>query len=482
MPYDSPIELQIPQIAVVPGDPELTRRLQEIYDSFIAITDYINTLGGGGTVTNFSAVPPAEGITTAVANPTTTPQLTLNLANDLSALEGLSGTGIAKRTGVDTWALGTVTLSSEVSGLLPVANGGTGTSTPSLVAGANISITGTWPNQTITATAGGGGTVNTVTLNAPATGITIIPSGTAADPVFTFSLANDLAALENLGSIGIAVRSAADTWVQRAIVAGSTKIAITDGNGTAGNPTIDAVEANFTLNNIGGTLGISKGGTGQTTQTAAFNALSPLTTQGDIIYRDAANNVRLAPGTAGQALVTGGGGANPSWKNLLVYNQSTAAQGPGFAADTYLTGSSINVNGLLKAGTRYKLVFDVNKTAAGVAAPTIIVRFGTAGTTADAARATLTFLAQTAAADDGTFEVYVTFRTVGATGVIQAIGTLTHRLQITGLANLPSPTVRATSAAFDTTVANSIIGVSVNGGASASWTVQLVQATLENLA
>ncbi len=32
---------------------------------------------------------------------------------------------------------------------LPVSQGGTGTTTPSLVAGANVSITGTWPNQTI---------------------------------------------------------------------------------------------------------------------------------------------------------------------------------------------------------------------------------------------------------------------------------------------------------------------------------------------
>jgi len=47
---------------------------------------------------------------------------------------------------------------SNVGGILPVAKGGTGTASPSLVAGANIaSITGTWPNQTINATTQGGG-------------------------------------------------------------------------------------------------------------------------------------------------------------------------------------------------------------------------------------------------------------------------------------------------------------------------------------
>lgn len=40
---------------------------------------------------------------------------------------------------------------------LPVANGGTGTSAPSLVAGTNVTISGTWPNQTINSTGGGSG-------------------------------------------------------------------------------------------------------------------------------------------------------------------------------------------------------------------------------------------------------------------------------------------------------------------------------------
>jgi hypothetical protein len=50
------------------------------------------------------------------------------------------------------------TLAISYSGTaLPVANGGTGTTTPSLVAGANVTITGTWPNQTVASTGGGGG-------------------------------------------------------------------------------------------------------------------------------------------------------------------------------------------------------------------------------------------------------------------------------------------------------------------------------------
>lgn len=40
---------------------------------------------------------------------------------------------------------------------------------------------------------------------------------------------------------------------------------------------------------------------------------STLTTQGDVLYRDGSGLARLAAGTSGQVLTTGGSGANPSW-------------------------------------------------------------------------------------------------------------------------------------------------------------------------
>jgi hypothetical protein len=58
-------------------------------------------------------------------------------------------------------------LSTGVTGTLPVANGGTGTTTPSIVAGTNVTVTGTWPNQTIAASGGGtpGGSTTQVQYN-----------------------------------------------------------------------------------------------------------------------------------------------------------------------------------------------------------------------------------------------------------------------------------------------------------------------------
>ena len=200
-----------------------------------------------------------------------------------------------------------------------------------------------------------------------------------------------------------------------------------------------------------------------------------------------------APTDADELYVNDGGTSKRlTFNDLVLYieqrgrqnNASVAAQA-GFAADTYLTGSSCAVPaGRLQAKTMYRCVFNVVKTAAGVATPIINLRFGAAGSTADASRGTLTFSAQTAVVDEGTFEVRATFRTVGAAtaAVLQSLAELEHRLSATGLSVGVSPPVIATSAGFDSTVAAAIVGLSVNGGTSAAWTVSLVQAELFNLA
>jgi len=85
--------------------------------------------GGSGTVTSVTLTQPAAGLTitgsgTAI---TTTGTPTFALANDLAAVEGLSSTGLVRRTATDTWTAGTaVSLTAEVSGKLPTANGGLG--------------------------------------------------------------------------------------------------------------------------------------------------------------------------------------------------------------------------------------------------------------------------------------------------------------------------------------------------------------------
>jgi hypothetical protein len=83
-------------------------------------------------------------------------------------VNGITLTGTVTSTGSLTLGgtLSGVNLASQVTGTLPVANGGTGTATPSLVSGSGISVSGTWPNQTV-ASSGGGGTITAVTASSP---------------------------------------------------------------------------------------------------------------------------------------------------------------------------------------------------------------------------------------------------------------------------------------------------------------------------
>lgn len=160
-------------------------------------------------------------------------------------------------------------------------------------------------------------------------------------------------------------------------------------------------------------------------------------------------------------------------------NQSVTAQGPGFATDTYLTGSRIVMPaGAPSVGTQFRCIFIASKTAAGIVAPIIQLRFGTAGTTADTSICSFTLSAGTAATDTGQFEVIGLFRTVGSgtSAVVQGSLSLTSQAT-TGFSSL-TKTVLTTSAGFNSSTAGAGLGVSVNGGTSAAWTVQLVRAEL----
>lgn len=174
----------------------------------------------------------------------------------------------------------------------------------------------------------------------------------------------------------------------------------------------------------------------------------------------------------------------PSNRNWSITNDASA-----FASDLYLVGSNVLLPSFgIQAGSRYWLRASASKTGAGTATPAYTIRIGTAGAIGDTSRLALTGPAQTAIADIGTLNVLVICRVVSATvGVLQGTAWWDHTgtaasttVSGTGFANDVTGHVQGTSANFDNSaLGGSYIGLSLNGGASAAWTVTIVDAQLD---
>jgi hypothetical protein len=97
---------------------------------------------------------------------------------------------------------------------------------------------------------------------------------------------------------------------------------------------------------VTGTLPITSGGTGQTTASAAFDALSPMTTVGDMIYEGTGPTAaRLAIGTSGQILTVSGG--IPSWQNAPASGVTTISFGSTGLTPSTATSGAVSVAGTL---------------------------------------------------------------------------------------------------------------------------------------
>ncbi len=125
------------------------------------------------------------------------------------------------------------------------------------------------------------------------------------------------------------------------------------------------------------TIAISHGGTGQISASAAFNALSPITTTGDIIYSSGgAANTRLGIGSSGQVLTVSGG--VPSWQTPSggtvtsvsgTANRITSTGGIAPVIDiaaTYVGQASITTLGTVTTGVWHGTAIDLSTYSTGI--------------------------------------------------------------------------------------------------------------------
>ena len=189
-------------------------------------------------------------------------------------------------------------------------------------------------------------------------------------------------------------------------------------------------------------------------------------------------------GTTGPTGPTGAGTTGPTGPTgpTGAYYNANASDVVVNAADTYLTGSVLAVDSHLKAGSIMRWSLIASKTAAGTAVPTWNIRFGTNGSLSDAARITWTGATQTAAVDNAWMNVVAVVRSTGASGVVQGGYRLGHRNGTIGFCNdEPGDAKSALSTGFDLTPSGLQVGLSVNPGASAVWTFQVISAELLNV-
>ena len=303
---------------------------------------------GSGTVTSVSGT--AGNITsTGGATPV------IDLASGIVTPGAYGSSSLIPVVTVDTYGrVTTITTAANPQGTVTSVSGtgtvsgltltGTVTSSGSLTLGGTLAVT---PSDFASQTA------NTF-LAAPngAPGVPTFRAIVAAD-VPTLNQNTSGTAANVTGVVAIANGGSGQTTAQLAMNAFAG--AVTSGSYLRGNgtnvlmATIQAADVptlnqntSGTASNVTGTVAIANGGTGQTTATAAFDALSPTTTKGDLIVRNGTGNVRLAVGTDTYALVADSTTATGvKWASvgasLTIANDTTTATN---LYPTFLTATS----------------------------------------------------------------------------------------------------------------------------------------------
>jgi hypothetical protein len=377
--------------------------------------------------------------------------------------------------------------------------------TVALTAGTGISTSGTYPNFTITNTAPD----QTVSLTA---GTGISTSGTYPSFTITNSAPDQTVLLTGAGTTSISgtypnfTVTSNDQYVGTVTSVGGTGtvngISLSGTVTSSGSLTLGGALTGVDLTTqVTGTLPIANGGTGQTSKTNAFDALSPTTTKGDLIVSDGSDNVRLPVGadnfvlvadstqTSGVKWSAGGSGMSDPGANGIVVrtalNTTTArtitagtgisvSNGDGVSANPTITNSGVTS----LAGTTNEVEVSASTGSITLSLPATI----NANTTGNAANVTGTVAianggsgATTAQGGMNAFAGAVTsgqyLRGNGTNVVMSAIQA----------GDVPTLNQNTTGSAATLTTARTLTigstGKTFNGSANVSWTLAEIGAS-----